>query len=293
MSVPSLQLIAWPYHAGLRDVSMGLGAATLCADERFRAALAAVDLDITAETIPPVDESLPEVARIFELDRRLARRVAAARARGAFPLVLGGNCCSCLGTVAGAGAESLGVVWFDAHADFDTTDDNLSGFTDVLGLAILTGTGWRALRETIPGFAPVPEERVVLAAVRDLEPYQRSRLAASAVRTVPGAMDAGALATELDALAGAVSRVYLHVDLDALDVSVGRANPYAAPGGPSLDALLAAIAGVFERFEVAAAALTAYDPRVDGDGGIAEAARRIAARIARGAAHQRLTRAER
>ena len=130
----------------------------------------------------------------------------------------------------------------------------------------------------------------MLAAVRDLEPYQRSRLAASAVRTVPGAMDAAALAAELDGLAGAVSRVYLHVDLDALDVSVGRANPYAASGGPSLDALLAAIAGVFERFEVAAAALTAYDPRVD-DGGIADAARRIAARIARGAADQRLTRA--
>ncbi len=87
-----------------------------------------------------------------------------------------------------------------------------------------------------------------------------------------------------------MSRVYLHVDLDALDVSVGRANPYAAPGGPSLDAMLAAIAGVFERFEVAAAALTAYDPRVD-DGGIADAARRIAARMARGAADQRLTRA--
>ena len=272
MTVPSLQLIAWPYHAGLRDVSMGLGATALCADERFRAALAAAGADVTAETILPVDASLPEVARIFELDRRLARRVAAARERGAFPLVLGGNCCSCLGTVAGAGPEGLGVVWFDAHADFDTTDDNLSGFTDVLGLAILTGTGWRALRETIPGFAPVPEERVVLGAVRDLEPYQRSRLAASAVRTVPGAMDADALAAELDGLAGAVSRVYLHVDLDAL---------------------LAAIAGVFERFEVAAAALTAYDPRVDGEGAIADAARSIAARIARGASHQRLTRAGR
>ena len=144
MTVPSLQLIAWPYHAGLRDVSMGLGATALCADERFHAALAAAGADVTAETILPVDESLPEVARIFELDRRLARRVAAARERGSFPLVLGGNCCSCLGTVAGAGPEGLGVVWFDAHADFDTTDDNLSGFTDVLGLAILTGTGWRA-----------------------------------------------------------------------------------------------------------------------------------------------------
>jgi hypothetical protein len=66
-----------------------------------------------------------------------------------------------------------------------------------------------------------------------------------------------------------------------------------AAGGPSLEALLAAVEGVFTGLEVAAAALTAYDPRVDGDGGIAAAARTIAARIARGAAHQRLTRARR
>jgi arginase len=75
----------------------------------------------------------------------------------------------------------------------------------------------------------VPEDRVVLAAVRDLEPYQRARLEASAVRIVPGAMDAGALTAQFDGLAAAVARVYLHVDLDALDVSVGRANVYAAP----------------------------------------------------------------
>jgi arginase len=275
----SVELISWPYHAGLRDVSMGLGASALAADGELRAGIAAAGLDVSVHTIPPVDESLPEVARIFELDRQLARSVAAARARGTFPLVLGGNCCSCLGTVAGAGAD--GVVWFDAHADFDTTDDNLSGFTDVFGLAILTGTGWRALRETIPGFAPVPEERVVLAGVRDLEPYQRTRLEASAVRTVPGAFGAAALEPALDALAGAAARVYLHVDLDVLDTSVGRANPYAAPGGPALDAVLAGVSAVFARFDVTAAALTAYDPRVDGEGAIAEAARRIAARIAR------------
>jgi arginase len=291
MSFPALELIAWPYHAGLRDVSMGLGGSVLAADEELRAGLAAADLSVTVETIPPVDESLPEIARVFELDRRLARRVAAACVRGAFPLVLAGNCCSCLGTVAGAGAD--GVVWFDAHADFDTTDDNLSGFTDVFGLAILTGTGWRALRETIPGFAPVPEDRVVLAAVRDLEPYQRARLDASAVRTVPGAFDARALAAALDGLPDEVARVYLHVDLDALDAGVGRANEYAAPGGPSLDALLDGIGAVFDRFAVTSAALTAYDPRVDDDGAVADAARRIAALIARRVAHQRLTRERR
>jgi arginase len=287
MSFPALELIAWPYHAGLRDASMGLGASVLAADQELRAGIAAADLSVTVETIPPVDESLPEVARVFALDRRLARRVAAACARGAFPLVLAGNCISCLGTVAGAGADA--VVWFDAHADFDTTDDNLSGFTDVFGLAILTGTGWRALRETIPGFAPVPEERVVLAGVRDLEPYQRERLDASAVRAVPGAFDSATLAAALDALGPEAARVYLHVDLDALDAGVGRANAYAAPGGPSLDALLEGIGAVFDRFAVTSAALTAYDPRVDDDAAIADAARRIAALIARRVAHQRLT----
>jgi arginase len=259
---------------------MGLGASVLARDEEFLAGLAAAGWDVAGETILPVDESLPEVARIFELDRRLARRVAGAWAGGAYPLVLAGNCCSCLGTVAGAGAEDIGVVWFDAHADFDTTDDNLSGFTDVLGLAILTGSGWRALRETIPGFAPVRETDVVLAAVRDLEPYQRARLDGSEVRTVPGALDLAALDEALDGLREAVPRVYLHVDLDALDVGVGRANPYSAPGGPTLDTLLTAIDRVFDRFDVTAAAITAYDPRGDGDGAIAAAARRIAALIA-------------
>jgi arginase len=278
----ALRLIAWPYHAGLRDVSVGLGASALARDDAFRAALAADGVAVTGETIPPVDEALPEVARIFELDRRLAARVAAARADGAFPFVLAGNCCSCLGTVAGSGAP--GVVWFDAHADFDTPDDNLSGFTDVMGLAILTGSGWRALRETIPGFAAVEEADVVLAGVRDLEPYQRARLAASAVRTVPGAIEPAALADALDRVHESVTRVYLHIDLDALDAVVGRANAYAAPGGPSLDRLLGGVDAVFDRFEVVAAALASYDPREDRDGAIAAAARRIAARLA-----QRLT----
>jgi arginase len=239
-----VEFVAWPYHAGLRGVGMGRGPEVLAPD---------------APVVPPVDESLPEIARIFELDRRLAAAVREAKERGAFPFVLAGNCVSALGTTAGVGPEGLGVVWFDAHADFDTPDDNLSGFTDVMGLSILTGTGWKALRETIPGFAPIPEERVVLAAVRDLEPYQRERVEASSLRVVPGRMDGFEAA--LDALD--VERVYLHFDLDAVDAGEARANEYAAPGGPSSDALLAAIDLVFKRFRVEAAALTAYDPGVD------------------------------
>jgi arginase len=286
--MPELDVIAWPYHGGLADVSMGLGASVLASDERFREGLAGAGWQTRVVRVPPVDETLPEVARIFELVRRLAQRVAAARDRHAFALVLGGNCVSCLGTTAGvAGGKDLGVVWLDAHADFDTPEDNLSGFTDVMGLAILIGSCWRALRETIPGFRVVEESRVVLAGTRDLEPYQRHRLSASQVQVIPGAVAADARDIALDVLRERVERVYLHVDLDVLDSSVGRANPYAAPGGPDLDAVLAAIEATFVRFDVAAAAITAYDPRVDDSGTIGAAAGTIASHIASHAARQR------
>jgi arginase len=145
-----------------------------------------------------------------------------------------------------------------------------------MGLAILTGTGWRALRETIPGFAPIAEENVVLAAVRDLEPYQRERVEGSSLRVAPGQMDGFEAALE----GLGVERVYLHFDLDAVDAGEARANEYAAPGGPSSDALLAAVDAVFDRFRVEAAALTAYDPDVDPRAaGVARAVmERIAAR---------------
>jgi arginase len=287
LEMASLALIAWPYHAGLADVSMGLGASTLLADERLLSAVRQHGGEVTCESVPPVDEALPEVARIFELDRRLALRVAEARQRHQFPLVLAGNCVSCLGTTAGVrGGRDLGVVWLDAHADFDTPEDNLSGFTDVMGLSILTCGCWRALRETIPGFEAVEERNVAIAGVRDLEPYQRGRLAASAMGVVEGAVDLRRLRRLLNELSRQVQRVYLHVDLDVLDVSVGRANPYAASGGPDVERVLSSISETFSHFKVEAAALTAYDPRVDTTAGIAAAAREIAGQIAAGAREQ-------
>jgi arginase len=165
---------------------MGLGPIRLLESGDLAAKFEGLGWAAEVDEVDPVDEDLAEVARVVELDRRLAGRVRAAVTDGAFPLVVAGNCNSCLGTVAGVGNEGLGVVWLDAHADFDTPEDNLPGFFDVVGLAILTGSGWRALRETIPGFSPIDEGDVVVAAVRDLVPYQRARLEASRVRAVGG-----------------------------------------------------------------------------------------------------------
>ena len=271
------RLLCHPFHNGLEGIGMGAGPLRLIGDQ----AVAGWETD----TIEAPDPDDPEIVRIAEADRRLARSVRSAVDAGAFPLVLAGNCNSCLGTTAGLDAApgSLGVVWFDAHPDFDTPERSL-GFFDGMGLAILTGNGWELLRGTIPGFTPVAERDVILVGVRDLESHQRAPLEASSLRVLAGAsFGEEALTDALDDLRQRVSRVYLHIDLDALDPSEGRANPFAADGGLSLSALESAIDLLFARFEVSAAALTAYDPHLDGDGRMARAALRLLGAVARGA----------
>jgi arginase len=283
-------VISWPFEHGLPDRGMGAGAALLARDAGLHAALEGAGWAPTVQRVSgPVNPAGPEVARTFDVLRQLGRDVRAAVARGAFPLVLAGGCLSAAATFAGAGGAGgadVGVVWLDAHADLDDPEDNASGFLDVMALSVLTGRGWRAQRETIDGYVAVPEERVALLGVRDLADYQRARVEASAVHAVPGAIDP----EERDwALAELPEATYLHVDLDVLDTSVGRANAYASPGGPSLDAVLRVIDVVFDRGPVVAAALSAYDPDADRGGAILEAARAIAARIAVRAHAQRAT----
>ncbi len=278
-----LRLIPHPFHNGLEGVDMGAGPAHLLADPEIPAGLRRQGWVVRSETVETPDAGAPEIVRIAEADRGLARLVRAAVADGAFPLVLAGNCNSCLGTVAGLGpgAAPLGVVWFDAHADFDTPDRSM-GFFDGMGLAILTGNGWDLLRGTIDGLDPVEERDVVLAGVRDLEEHQRAPLEASALRVVPGRAAAGpAYGAALEALSARVARAYLHVDLDVLDPSEGRANRFAADGGLTVPELELAIELAFDRLPVCAAAITAYDPSLDADGRMARAATSVIHTIGR------------
>jgi arginase len=153
-----------------------------------------------------------------------------------------------------------------------------------MALSILTGGAWGALRATIPGVRAVAEEHVALLGVRDLSDGQAARVARCAAQVAPGAFDADAARAAIARLPGAL---YLHIDLDVLDTSVGRANRFAAPGGPTLETVLATVDASFAHGHVIAAALTAYEPQSDKPRTIQAAARTVAARIATRALAQR------
>ncbi|WP_185845879.1 arginase family protein [Kibdelosporangium aridum] len=270
-----LRVIASPYHDGLAEFDRGRGPARL---------LQAVSPQLAAEsvvTVPAVDTSLPEAARVFELARQLSHCVRAALAEGVFPLVLAGDCNSSLGTAAGCGTDGLGVIWLDAHPDFDTPDQSHSGSLDAMGLAVLTGRGWSSLRERVIGLEPVDDTSVLHISARDYEPGQRAELLRSGIHVLEGNTFTDAeLGAELDHLANRVRRMYLHIDLDCLDPSEGIANQYSADGGLSCARLLDIIEDVFGRFDVSAAAVTAYNPSSDVDGRMASTASRVLAAIA-------------
>jgi arginase len=220
-----------------------------------------------------------ETGASFSVLRRLAERVKDAVEDGDFPIVVGGNCSCVLGVVAGLGlADRSGVVWFDAHADANTPDTTTSGFLDGMPVAILTGRCWTALATTIPGFTPLPDDHIVLAATRAIDPAERELLTNSHITVVPPAQmtdHAGPYLAALDELAIRVDSVHVHVDLDAIDIADGTANEFAAPGGPSLNALTAAIGAISAHCPVNSVSLTSYNPAVDDDGRALVAGRRI------------------
>lgn len=231
----------------------------------------------------PYDSGLRETRMGVGPGRLLAGGLT-ARLRRALPVVLAGNCVSAVGTLAGLGPEPVGVLWFDAHGDFNTSETTTGGFLDGMALAIATGYCWRPLAGTIAGFRPVSERRVTLVGTRDLDPAEAGRLRESGIAVVEPAAVAERLPARLAALRSEGTGVYLHVDLDVLDPGEGRANGYAVPGGLTLPGLVAALAAA-GALPVRAVAFTAYDPGADPAGRIAAAAAQCLAAVVRAAAH--------
>lgn len=208
--------------------------------------------------------------RVEEDSVRIAGELAAAvrdvTDTGYAPLVFAGSCDVAPGVLAGLADEHCGVVWIDAHADFNTPSSSRSGFWPGMTLAVVAGDcGERA--RTALGVAAVSESHVALLGVRSLSPAaEAQRLSASALHIVGWrhGQPERSVVEALDRLAEHVDRVYVHLDLDALDPSIGRGVVDApVPGGLTTGQLTDLLLGVRERFAIAATTIATYVPAND------------------------------
>lgn len=276
--------ISVPYNLDQQYVGMGQAPRVLI-DAGVRQCLEHAGCRVAQTgSIEIPDSGAPREERLGALLAQLGAAVARARAGGMLPLVLGGDCLTALGTLAGLGRPAeTGVVWFDAHGDFNTPETTPSGYLGGMPLACAVGRGLDDLRMHAGLREPVAEQHVALLAVRDLDPPEEQALAASDVRwlrTNELARDDMALDAALAAVRG-LPQVYLHIDIDVLDPAIAPGVDFPAPGGLSLATLQQAVQRVTTASQIAAVALTAVNPERDQDGRTVQAALAVLETIGR------------
>jgi len=176
------------------------------------------------------DPKLKYLDCIIPMGRRIAGAVATSVQAGRFPLVLGGDHSLSVGSIRGAAKhKKIGVIWVDAHADFNTPETTPSGNIHGMPLAALCGLGDPRLvslwDETPPVLDP---KRVAVIGARDLDPGEKQNLREAGVMVQSmEQIDRFGMVAALEKCIERVSRdvegIYLSFDMDALD-------PRHAPG---------------------------------------------------------------
>lgn len=182
------------------------------------------------ETCRITDPRLKYIDCIIPMARRVAGAVATSIQGGHFPLVLGGDHSLSIGSIRGAAKRRrLGVIWVDAHADFNTAETTPSGNIHGMPLAALCGLGDPRLvslwDETPPILDP---SRVAVIGARDLDPGEKRNLREAGVMVqsmeqIDRIGMVAALEKAIESVSRDVDGIYLSFDMDALD-------PRHAPG---------------------------------------------------------------
>lgn len=176
---------------------------------------------------------LPEVIDVCQSIYTVAKQCAAT---DEFAIFLGGDHSIAMGTVSGmATAGPLGLIWVDAHGDFNTPATSPSGNIHGMPVAVLTGRGHPALTELgHPGLKVRPQE-IVMIGIRDLDSAERQALVQSGIKifTMREIDELGMATVARQALnyLHHTGRIHLSFDMDALDPTIAAGVGTPVPGG--------------------------------------------------------------
>jgi hypothetical protein len=150
--------------------------------------------------------------------------------------------------LAGLKPLRVGLLYFDAHADFNTPETTLSGMLGGMDVAVAAGMCLTRLRLKTGLDPALPTKYIVFGGLRDVDPLERELLDRSEcqylsvedIRSRPGAID-----EQMRRLSRLTDVIYVHVDMDVLDPAEVSGHPLTAPEGPTSIELAAAIRRIF------------------------------------------------
>jgi len=274
-------VVGVPFDGYGRDGHQARAARSLVAGGLLEAVAAAgsrhLDLPPPDPRRGPVTSLMNEPALLAQTSQ-LADLVESILSDGAFPLVVGGDCTTLLGTLQGVKRHrgSVGAVVFDGHEDtipLDVSEDGEAANTEI---GILLGVTGRGLGAPLVGSTPtLAPDRLALLGARD--DGWRRRFNVGSVAGL-GAFSADVSVTSRapgETAAAAVRFVgsdgwWLHVDVDVLDPVIFPAQGLPGvpdePGGLTVDQLHIALRAATGSGGCAGMSVAIYDPEQDPDG---------------------------
>lgn len=219
-----------------------------------------------------------------------AEIVARNERDGYFTVGLLATCPSMPGLVAGLQRSGptpepikVGMLWLDAHPDFNTPETTRSGSLGGMPVAVATGRALQVMRLDATLDPPLPDRHVVMAGVRLTDPLEQKLLDGSTIEQL--SVDdlrnlTPAVWASLDRLNRLTDKIYVHIDMDVLDPREVEGHGNKVPNGPSSEQLARLFEEIFKRYPKASAIGFATIPSTD-EGGLSIAAlnRMIAAAV--------------
>jgi len=157
--------------------------------------------------------------------------------------------------LAGIKPLRVGLVYFDAHADFNTPETTMSGMLGGMDVAVAAGLCLERLRLKTGLDPALPTRYIVYGGLRDVDPLEQELLDRSdcAYLTVD---DMRVMSPEIDRQMERLSRltdvIYIHIDMDVLDPSEVRGHSLNVPQGPTSRELAAVVEKMFRHAKAGA-----------------------------------------
>jgi arginase len=170
-------------------------------------------------------ERLPLICKACLSAYQLGRQAVEAQE---IPIFLGGDHSASIGTVGGVTHDTeIGLIWIDAHGDFNTPETSASQNVHGMALAVLLGLGPQELVDLGRPGPKVKPENVVMIGIRDLDQKEKVLLKNSGctIFTMREVDEIGirAVLTRTLKQFSHLDRIHISLDLDVMD-------PLDAPG---------------------------------------------------------------
>lgn len=251
--------------AGIKEKLESLGHKTFEHTDIFRAT--------SQEYEEPGNPKAKYLKPITNACTKLASEVETITESGDFPLVLGGDHSIALGSIAGVSAvakkqgKSLGVLYVDAHGDFNTPETSPSGNIHGECLAASAGYGLPELTNLYFEGQKVDPKNICFVGTRDLDPGEKKLMREAGVTVFTmsdiDCISFAGVVRQVMAFFKKLDMIHVSFDMDVLDPMFAPGTGIPLPGGMTNREALLLMEEIATTGKVCSAEIVEVNPILD------------------------------